>query len=209
MREKLFHGYTAQETQEWVDRAELRPPKSFKDSSTQSTQESTIDTKYLLRAIKLASHNPMQALAKEPIDGGLFGAVLYKDGKILGEGWNTVLKEGDPTRHAEMNAIRQATHENGYGLKELSGATLYTSGAPCPMCYAAMEWANIERIVYASDYADALKFGGFRDEPIAASLALPLSKRALPLSQLHSELAHEWWEFYNFVVYRDGEGSRY
>lgn len=213
MKKEPFYGYTPKQTQAWVDKAPQTPPKEFqgvaKATSLDDEQLSQIDKEYLLRAIKLASHNPMQAFENESPDGGLFGAVLYKDGKILGEGWNTVLKEGDPTRHAEMNAIRQATHDNAYGLQELEGATLYTSGAPCPMCYAAMAWANVKSIIYASDYADALKYGGFRDAPISDSLALPLQKRELSGVQANSGLARQWWEFYNWVVYKDAKGSKY
>ena len=218
---KSFYGYTPEQTQRWVDEAPDAPPKEFKVtegsgsqgnvqcSASTSDEQTAIDAKYLRRAIKLASHNPMQALYKHSPDGGLFGAVIYKDGKILGEGWNTVLKEGDPSRHGEMNAIRQATHDNGYGLEELEGATLYTSGAPCPMCYATMAWANVKRIVYASDYSDAMKYGGFKDEPIRASLALPIEERQWPGCQAESGLSRAWWKFYNEVVYKDGKGSKY
>lgn len=209
---KTFHGYTPKQTQEWINEAPEHPPKEFR--TTEETHkvhspQSENDIIFLKRAIKLGAHNPMQALKKEPVDGGFFGAVIVKDGKILGEGWNSVLKEQDPSRHAEMNAIRQATHDNGYGLQDLAGATLYTSGAPCPMCYAAMLWANIKNIVYASDYEDAMKYGGFRDEPISASFTLPLEKRELPAYQSESDLAREWWKLYNKEVYKNGKGPTY
>lgn len=216
-----FQGYTPAETQKWVDEAPDAPPKefavvqgagsegNFQCSEGASSEQTAIDRKYILRAIKLASHNPVQAMHGHAPDGGLFGAVLYKDGKILGEGWNTVLKEGDPTRHGEMNALRQATHDNGHGLDEVAGATLYTSGAPCPMCYSAVAWANVKRIVYASDYSDCMKYGGFKDEPIRASLALPIQDRTWPGCQAESGLSRAWWQQYNAVVYKDGKGAKY
>lgn len=216
-----FYGYTPAETQKWVDEAPDAPPKKFavvpgagsegnvQCAASASSEQIEIDRKYLKRAIKLASYNPVQAMHDHAPDGGFFGAVIYKDGKILGEGWNTVLKEGDPSRHGEMNAVRQATHDNGYGLEELTGATLYTSGAPCPMCYSTMAWANIKRIVYASDYSDAMTYGGFKDEPIRASFALPIHERPWPGCQAESGLARAWWQLYNAVVYKDGKGEKY
>ena len=221
LKAKTFYGYKPAETQKWVDEASDAPAKEFavipgagskgnlQCETIVSKEQAEIDRKYLKRAIKLASHNPMQAIHGHAPDGGLFGAVIYKDGKILGEGWNTVLKEGDPTRHGEMNAMRQATHDNGYGLEELAGATLYTSGAPCPMCYATMAWANVKRIVYASDYGDAMEYGGFKDEPIRAALTVPIEKRPWPGCQAESGLGRAWWEQYNAVVYKDGEGAKY
>jgi tRNA(Arg) A34 adenosine deaminase TadA len=218
---KNFNGYSPAETQKWVDEAPNAPPKAFavipgegSEGNTQcvasaSKEQTEIDRQFLMRAIKLASHNPEQAMHGHTPDGGLFGAVLVKDGNILGEGWNTVLKEGDPSRHGEMNAVRQATHDHGHGLKDLEGATLYTSGAPCPMCYSTMAWANVKRIVYASDYSDAMKYGGFKDEPIRESLALPIQKRQWPGCQAESGLGRAWWKQYNAVVYKDGKGAKY
>ncbi|MBF0170766.1 MAG: nucleoside deaminase [Nitrospinae bacterium] len=218
---KTFYGYTPAQTQKWVDEAPDLPSKEFavvsdagsegnvQCAATASKEQTEIDLKFIKRAIKLASHNPAQAMHGHAPDGGLFGAVIVKDGKILGEGWNTVLKEGDPSRHGEMNAIRQATHDNGHGLDELAGATLYTSGAPCPMCYSTMAWANVKRIVYASDYSDAMTYGGFKDEPIRVSLGLPIDKREWPGCQVESGLGRAWWEQYNAVVYKDGKGAKY
>lgn len=217
----IFYGYTPAETRQWVDKAPDAPPEGFSvvagagaEGNAQcalmaSSEQLAIDTKYLRRAIKLASHNPVQAMNGEAPDGGLFGALLYKDGKILGEGWNTVLKEGDPSRHAEMNAIRQATHDNGYGLEDLAGATLYTSGAPCPMCYSTMAWANIGRIVYASDYSDAMTYGGFKDEPIRASFEQQIHERHWPGCQHESGLGRAWWQVYDAHVYKGGQGAKY
>ncbi len=103
-------------------------------------------------------------LAKENLktnDGGPFGACIVKDDKIIGKGNNKVLKNNDPTAHAEINAIRDACKNiNSY---DLSGAVLYTSCYPCPMCLSAIIWANIDKVYYANTKEDADRIG-FRDE---------------------------------------------
>lgn len=93
-------------------------------------------------------------------DGGPFGACVVKDGEIIALGHNTVLKDNDPTRHGEMNAIRNACAKlNTY---DLSGCELYTTGEPCTMCLCACMWANIKHIYYACTIQDNEKIG-FRD----------------------------------------------
>ena len=94
-------------------------------------------------------------------DGGPFGAVIVKDGKIIGRGHNRVVKNGDPTCHGEMEAIRDACKK--MGTFDLSGATIYTTGEPCPMCLGAIMWANIEKVYYGCNVIDTEKIG-FRDE---------------------------------------------
>ena len=95
--------------------------------------------------------------------GGPFGACIVKDGKIIGKGINRVIKDNDPTAHAEIVAIRNACkHIKSY---DLSGCELYTSCYPCPMCLSAIIWANIKTIYYANNKEDAAEIG-FRDELI-------------------------------------------
>lgn len=94
-------------------------------------------------------------------DGGPFGAVIVKDGKIIGRGHNRVVKNGDPTCHGEMEAIRDACKR--MGTFDLSGATIYTTGEPCPMCLGAILWANIEKVYYGCNVIDTERIG-FRDE---------------------------------------------
>lgn len=93
--------------------------------------------------------------------GGPFGAVVYKDGKIVGKGVNRVVGNNDPTAHAEMEAIRNACKN----LKtfDLTGCELYATGYPCPMCMSAIIWANIKKVYYSADYKDASDIG-FRDD---------------------------------------------
>ena len=96
-------------------------------------------------------------------DGGPFGAVIVKDGKIIGRGHNTVIKSMDATAHAEVNAIRKASKV--LGTHDLSGCILYTSAEPCPMCLSAIIWANIKEVYYANTKEDADNIG-FRDDII-------------------------------------------
>ena len=93
--------------------------------------------------------------------GGPFGAVIVKDGKVIGKGSNHVLKNNDPTAHAEIQAIRDAC--KNLGTYDLSGCVLYTSCYPCPMCFSASVWANIDKIYYGNTKEDAANIG-FRDD---------------------------------------------
>lgn len=94
-------------------------------------------------------------------DGGPFGAVVVKDGKVVGKGRNKVLKDHDPTAHGEVNAIRDAC--KNLGTHDLTGCEIYTSSYPCPMCLGAIIWANIKKVYYANTKEDANDIG-FRDD---------------------------------------------
>lgn len=92
--------------------------------------------------------------------GGPFGAVIVKDGVVIGTGHNQVLKKNDPTCHGEIMAIHKACKKiNSF---DLSGCELYTTGEPCPMCLAAILWANISKVYYGCNIIDTEKIG-FRD----------------------------------------------
>ena len=93
--------------------------------------------------------------------GGPFGACIVKDGKIIGKGINRVIKEHDPTAHAEVVAIRNAC--KSLGTHDLTGCELYTSCYPCPMCLSAIIWANIKKVYYGNTKEDAADIG-FRDD---------------------------------------------
>ena len=100
----------------------------------------------------------------EQKEGGPFGAIIIdKNGNIIGNGNNQVLKEKDPTAHAEIVAIREACKK--LDTQDLSGCILYTSCEPCPMCLSAIIWANIKTIYYGCTKEDAEKIG-FRDDKI-------------------------------------------
>lgn len=94
-------------------------------------------------------------------DGGPFGAVVVKDGVIVGRGHNEVLVNHDPTCHGEIQAIRNAC-EN-LATHDLAGCELYTSAEPCPMCLSAIIWANIKTVYYGNTAQDAAAIG-FRDD---------------------------------------------
>jgi len=93
--------------------------------------------------------------------GGPFGACVVKNGKIIGKGINRVIKNMDPTAHAEVMAIRDAC--KNIKSHDLTGCEIYTSCYPCPMCLSAIIWANIKKVYYANTKEDA-KDIGFRDD---------------------------------------------
>ena len=93
--------------------------------------------------------------------GGPFGACVVKDGEIIGKGINRVIKNNDPTAHAEIVAIRNACAN--IKSHDLSGCEIYTSCYPCPMCLSAIIWANIKKVYYANTKEDASDIG-FRDD---------------------------------------------
>lgn len=93
--------------------------------------------------------------------GGPFGAVIVKDGEIVGRGHNRVLENQDPTCHGEIMAIHDACKR--LGTFDLSGCDIYTTGYPCPMCLGAILWANIENVYYGCNVEDTEKIG-FRDK---------------------------------------------
>ncbi len=126
------------------------------------------------------------ALANVSVDagGGPFGAVIVRDGEVVGRGHNRVTLDNDPTAHAEVQAIRDACgHLNDFSL---SGSVLYASCEPCPMCMAAIYWARIDRVVFAASGEDARR-AGFDDRWIARELCQPSAERSLPVEQCACE----------------------
>ncbi|MGB2669481.1 MAG: nucleoside deaminase [Candidatus Acidiferrum sp.] len=118
--------------------------------------------------------------------GGPFGAVIVKEGKIVAEGMNRVTSTNDPTAHAEVLAIRQACEK--MGVFELKDCELYTSCEPCPMCMGAIYWARLSRIYFASTAEDAAKIG-FDDSFIYDELKKQFSQRRIPAIQMMREEA--------------------
>ncbi len=109
--------------------------------------------------------------------GGPFGAVIVKDGKIIGSASNSVTKNNDPTAHAEVNAIRQTCQKLGTFM--LDGCEIYTSCEPCPMCLGAIYWAHISKIYYAAGRKDAAS-GGFDDDFIYKEINIDPATRSIP-----------------------------
>ena len=94
--------------------------------------------------------------------GGPFGAAIVDaNGEIVVVSSNSVLRDNDPTAHAEVNAIREACKK--LGTYDLSGYVLYATGHPCPMCMSAIIWANIKKVYFGCTPEDAEKIG-FRDD---------------------------------------------
>ena len=129
--------------------------------------------------------------------GGPFGACVVKDGKIIGKGINRVIKDNDPTAHAEIVAIRDAC--KNIKSHDLSGCELYTSCYPCPMCLSAIIWSNIKKVYYGNTKEDASNIG-FRDDFIYEYID-KLSKNiedkeTLELKSLNREQAIEVFKRY-------------
>jgi len=117
---------------------------------------------------------------------GPIGAVVVRDGVVIGEGHNRNLLDMDITAHGEMVAIRDGVKRAGR-LDALAGATIYTSAEPCPMCYSACKWAGITRIVYALSCQDTYDVGrnyGFLDVELYDDIRKSTSDRSIPQSQV-------------------------
>ncbi|MCK5028324.1 MAG: nucleoside deaminase [Bacteroidales bacterium] len=114
-------------------------------------------------------------------NGGPFGAVIVKDGKVIAKGVNRVTSNNDPTAHAEVNAIRNAAEV--LGTHDLSGCEIYSSCEPCPMCLGAIYWARLDKLYYANTKQDA-KDIDFDDSFIYEELDLPIEKRKIPTIQI-------------------------
>jgi guanine deaminase len=122
--------------------------------------------------LKLAIDEAFKAIQLN--EGGPFGAVIVRNGELIGIGHNTVLKSHDPTAHAEINAIRNACRN----LKKhhLTGAVIYTNFEPCPMCLSAIYWADIREVHYCAGKEVAEKIG-FMDNHLYRELKLPSEKK--------------------------------
>jgi tRNA(Arg) A34 adenosine deaminase TadA len=133
--------------------------------------------------------------------GGPFGCVIVRNGEVLAASGNSVLRDTDPTAHAEVNAIRAACKKAG--AVHLKGAIMYTSCEPCPMCYATAYWTRIDKIYYAAAWADYADL--FDDSNIGNDLKKPYAKRAVPLSPLLRDEAQKVWAEFRKVP----DGAKY
>ena len=146
------------------------------------------DLYYINRAIELA-RKAMHANL-----GGPFGAIIVQEGKIIGEGVNTVTSMNDPTAHAEINAIRNACkHAGTFNLED---ATIYTSSEPCPMCLGAIYWARIGHVVFASNRLDAAR-AAFDDSVFYQEISLPWEERKITFDQISREAGRQLFEEWN------------
>lgn len=160
------------------------------------TRPAQSDRDFLLQAVELARSTMRQGF------GGPFGALVVKDGVVIAEGFNQVTSANDPTAHAEITAIREACRR--LETFDLGGCVLYSSCEPCPMCLAAIYWARLDRLVYASTRDDAAAIG-FDDSLIYEQIARPVAERSLPTERLPLEeadrLMREWYAWDQKVPY--------
>ena len=143
---------------------------------------------FLQLAIELAQ-NGMEAG-----HGGPFGCVIVKDGKIIGKGSNSVLKNNDPTAHAEVVAIRDACKNLQHF--QLEGCEVYTSCEPCPMCLGAIFWARPSKVFYACTKEDAAD-AGFDDDFIYEEIKIDPTQRKIPMlngMRKESQKVFELWK---------------
>lgn len=138
------------------------------------------DPRFMRRAIELAR------LGMNAGAGGPFGAVVVKDGEIIGEGSNRVIATKDPTAHGEVVAIRDACDR--LGRFSLEGCEIHTTGEPCPMCLGAIHWARIGKIYYGFSITDAATIG-FDDREFYRQFSLPPAERQVPCAQSAGEEA--------------------
>lgn len=139
------------------------------------------------KAMKLAIEESKYNSVNNYKNGGPFGAIIVKNGKIISTAHNTVIESKDSTAHAEINAIREACKE--LNTHDLSGCILYTSAEPCPMCLSAIIWSNIKEVYYANTKENANDIG-FRDDIIYEYLK-GNNKSLINLHHIESEEALE------------------
>lgn len=136
--------------------------------------------KFMDRAVELSLKGSSEG------KGGPFGAVIVKNGEIVGEAYNQVTSTNDPTAHAEVMAIRDAC--KNLNTFDLTDCEVYTSCEPCPMCLGAIYWSRAMKIYYGNTREDA-KNTGFDDSFIYDEIPLPLSERKVEMVQLGREEA--------------------
>ena len=155
-----------------------------------------MDNPFMARAIQLSLDNVLSG------NGGPFGAVIVKSGKIIAEGVNRVTANNDPTAHAEVTAIRHACAK--LGVFDLQGSEIYTSCEPCPMCLGAIYWARLARIYYGNVAADAAAIG-FDDSFIYREFSQELTRRSIPMVPIMRQEAlsafRAWQEKPNKIPY--------
>jgi guanine deaminase len=150
---------------------------------------------FLVRAIQLAQDGIKKG-------GGPFGAVIVRNGEIISEAINRVVYSNDPTAHAEILAIRQASKT--LGTHSLGDCILYTSCEPCPMCLGAIYWSGIKTVFFAADRQDAAA-AGFSDEYIYNEISLSPEKRHIEFNRISDvegiEVFQTWNRFENKIPY--------
>ncbi len=148
------------------------------------------ESRFLGEAIALARANIGKG-------GRPFGAVLVRDGRVIATAVNEIHATNDPTSHAEMNAIRAASH--ALGTPDLTGSAMYASGHPCPMCMAAMRMSGVARVFYAYSNDDGAPFG-LSTAAVYEDLAKPFAAQSMTIRHVpvrpddEADLYTEWSE---------------
>jgi tRNA(Arg) A34 adenosine deaminase TadA len=146
--------------------------------------------KFMLRAIELS-------IKSAETIGGPFGCIIVKDNKIISEGSNKVTSTNDPTAHAEIVAIRDAS--NKLNTFNLAGCELYTTCEPCPMCLSAIYWSHIDKIFYANTRDDAKNIG-FDDSFIYSEIMKKIDERKIQMKQMLRDEALKAFKIWNEKV---------
>mgnify|MGYP001110009741 FL=1 len=141
------------------------------------------------------------AFANSERGGRPFGAVLVRDGEVVATGVNEILSSGDPTAHAEMNAIRAASRS--IGATGLRGSRVYASGHPCPMCLAAMRLAGIDRVAYAYSNDEGAAYG-LSTAAIYEDLAKPFAEQSMVISHIPVRLEGQFDLYAEWKRRQDG-----
>jgi guanine deaminase len=151
------------------------------------------ELKFMDKAIRLSKEGFLSA------QGGPFGCVIVKDGKIVGSGNNKVTSTNDPTAHAEVVAIRDACKNlNSF---QLNDCEIYTSCEPCPMCLGAIYWARPKIVYYANTRQDAANIG-FHDDFIYKEIAIEPEKRKIPMVKIDNSEAMKV-----FLLWKENENK--
>jgi len=143
--------------------------------------------KFMLRAIELS-------VSSASTNGGPFGCVIAKDGKIVAEGSNKVTSTNDPTAHGEIVAIREACRK--LNTFNLLGCELYSSCEPCPMCLSAIYWSHINTVYYANNRNDAKNID-FDDSMIYSEINKKIDERKIKMQQMMRDEALEAFKIWN------------
>lgn len=144
--------------------------------------EHTMHERWIKRAIEFASMGARAGYGRP------FGAVVVKDGKAVAEASNEVIKQNDPTAHAELLAVRRAAA--ALGTRDLSSCDIYVNGMPCPMCYSGIYWSRTRRVYYGCTAEQLARIIGIDDTELYADLGLPpAQRRNLPAVQVPDAVA--------------------
>ena len=169
--------------------------KDTKSAVVESLPVTDKELAYMKQAIEL-----MHRAGVVDKTGGPFGAVIVRDGQILSAEGNSVLRDNDPTGHAEVNAIRAACKK--VGSPHLTGATMFTSCECCPMCYATSYWAQIDKVYYAASWQDYKQY--FDDGAINKDMCKPKDQRKIRMTQIMQKDAQNVWAEYGRLSDRKG-----